>query len=42
MMNKRGYRSENPEITDVGLATVRLERAIKERKKEHKHGNTKT
>lgn len=42
MMNKRGYRSENPEITDVGLATVRLERAIKERKKEHKHGTTKT
>ena len=42
MMNKRGYRSENPEITDVGLATVRLERAIKERKKEIKRGRAKT
>lgn len=32
-MNKRGYRSENPEITEVGLTAVRLERAIKDRRK---------
>lgn len=35
-MNKKGYRSENPEITEVGLTAVRLERAIIDRRKRKK------
>ena len=35
-MNKKGFRSQNPELTDVGLATVRLERAIRDRRKKKK------
>lgn len=35
-MNKKGFRSQKPELTDVGLATVRLERAIRDRRKKKK------
>ena len=35
-MNKKGFRSRNPELTDVGLAAVRLERAVRDRRKKRK------
>lgn len=35
-MNKKGLRSQVPELTDMGLATVRLEQAIKNRRKKKK------
>lgn len=39
VLNRRGYReSKNQELTDVAIATVRLERAVKEKRKERKHG----
>lgn len=33
VMNHQGYRSQNPELTDAGLMTVRLKRAISKRRK---------
>lgn len=42
VMNHKGYRSQDPQLTEVGLATVRLQQAIKKRKKEHKNGSVKT
>ena len=32
-LNKKGYRSKNPELTEAGLLTIRLMKKLKERKK---------
>lgn len=41
VMNKRGYRSSDPDLTEAGLSVVRLEKAIKKKRKGRKHGSTK-
>jgi hypothetical protein len=37
-MNQKGYRSQDPDLTQAGLLTVRLEKAIREKKKEDNNG----
>lgn len=40
-LTRRGYRSSDPDITEAGLSVVRLEKAIKNKRKGRKHGSTK-
>ena len=40
-LTRHSYRSSDPDLTEAGLNVVRLEKAIKKKRKGRKHGSTK-